>query len=184
MTCPAPVGEDSVASPLSVVCRSTSFARPKSSTFTRPSVVTNTFSGFRSRWTIPFACAASSPCATCTAKDRACRCVGARREAISRSVSPSQQLRDDVGDGRAGVGRLRSHVVDGQDVRVVEGGHGPRLALEPCEPFGVGGQLRGQHLDRDLASQPRVAGAVDLAHPAGPDEAEDLVRPETRAGSQ
>ncbi len=38
-----------------------SFARPKSRIFTRPSFVTNRFSGFRSRCTIPFSCAAESP---------------------------------------------------------------------------------------------------------------------------
>jgi hypothetical protein len=87
-TCPASVGEGSVASPLSLVSRVAAFARPKSSTFTRPSTVTITFSGFTSRCTIPFACAASSPAAACTAKASTCRCVGTRRKAISRSVSP------------------------------------------------------------------------------------------------
>ena len=41
-----------------------SFARPKSRILTRPSFVTNRFSGFRSRCTIPFSCAAASPRAT------------------------------------------------------------------------------------------------------------------------
>ena len=44
---------------------SLSFARPKSRIFTRPSFVMNTFSGFRSRWTMPLAWAAASPDATC-----------------------------------------------------------------------------------------------------------------------
>ena len=44
-----------------------SFARPKSRILTRPSFVRKRFSGFRSRWTIPFSCAAASPCAICTA---------------------------------------------------------------------------------------------------------------------
>jgi hypothetical protein len=35
------------------------FARPKSRTFTRPSLVTLMFAGFKSRWTTPSACAAS-----------------------------------------------------------------------------------------------------------------------------
>ena len=38
-----------------------SFARPKSRILTRPSVVMNTFSGLRSRWTMPLACAAARP---------------------------------------------------------------------------------------------------------------------------
>ena len=36
------------------------FASPKSSTLTTPSGVTLMLAGFRSRWTIPFSCAASS----------------------------------------------------------------------------------------------------------------------------
>ena len=44
-----------------------SLARPKSRILTRPSLVTNRFSGFRSRCTIPFSCAAARPCAIWTA---------------------------------------------------------------------------------------------------------------------
>ena len=44
-----------------------SFARPKSRILTRPSFVTKTFSGFRSRWTMPFSCAAARPLAICIA---------------------------------------------------------------------------------------------------------------------
>jgi hypothetical protein len=36
-----------------------------------------------------------------------------------------------------------------------------------------------QDLDGDVAIEPRIAGAVDLAHAAGADEPDDLVRPET-----
>ena len=42
-------------------------AKPKSRILTRPSLVTNRLSGLRSRWTIPFSCAAANPCAICTA---------------------------------------------------------------------------------------------------------------------
>ncbi len=90
-----------------------------------------------------------------------------------------QKLRDDVRHAL-----VRAHVEDRQDVRVAEGGDGPRLALEPRQPLGVAGHLLGQDLDRDLAPQTRVPRSVHLAHPPGPDEAEDLVRPETRAGRE
>ena len=43
---------------------SCSFATPKSRIFTAPSRAMNTFSGFRSRWTMPRACAAARPRAT------------------------------------------------------------------------------------------------------------------------
>jgi hypothetical protein len=42
------------------------------------------------------------------------------------------------------------------------------FALEAREGVAIGRQKRRQHLDRDVASQPGVAGAVDLPHPAGP----------------
>jgi hypothetical protein len=41
-------------------------ANPKSNTFTRPSSVTFTFAGFKSRWTTPFSCAASNASAICS----------------------------------------------------------------------------------------------------------------------
>ena len=46
---------------------SAAFAKPKSSTFTRPAGVTIMFDGFRSRWMIPFSCAAPIASAICPA---------------------------------------------------------------------------------------------------------------------
>ena len=66
-----------------------SLARPKSRILTRPSRVTNRFSGFRSRWTIPRSCAAARPRAICTAYSTAFRGVSAPPAMRSRSVSPS-----------------------------------------------------------------------------------------------
>ena len=67
-----------------------SFARPKSRIFTKPSLVTITFSGLRSRCTIPAPCAFARPSDACaaiesSAADRQQR----RRPAVSRSVRPS-----------------------------------------------------------------------------------------------
>jgi hypothetical protein len=42
-------------------------AKPKSSTFTRPAGVIMMLAGFRSRWVMPFPCAASSASAICPA---------------------------------------------------------------------------------------------------------------------
>ncbi len=53
------------------------------------------------------------------------------------------------------------------DVRVAERRDGLRLALEAGAPVGVGGELAGQHLDRDQAVEPGVAGGEDLAHTPG-----------------
>ena len=64
-------------------------ARPKSSTLTLPSGVSFTFAGLRSRWTMPFSCAASSASAIwraiATASSTA---IGPRLSRCARS-SPS-----------------------------------------------------------------------------------------------
>jgi hypothetical protein len=57
------VGMVHIASPgAPVVSRpAMSFAKPKSRIFTRPSFVRKMFSGLRSLWMIPWACAAANP---------------------------------------------------------------------------------------------------------------------------
>ena len=57
-----------------------------------------------------------------------------------------------------------------------------RLALKPREPLRIGGERLGQDLDRDVAIQLRVARAIDLAHAAGAERRQDLVRAEACAG--
>jgi hypothetical protein len=57
--------------------------------------------------------------------------------------------------------------VDGGHVRVVEQRERLCLALEAPQALLVVGELLRQHLDGHLALEPRVAGAVDLAHAAG-----------------
>ena len=66
----------------------------------------------------------------------------------------------------------RVHV---DDVRVAEAGDGLRLALESFEAARIGGEIGGEDLQGDVAVQLRVAGAVDLTHPALADEGGDLV---------
>ena len=74
--------------------------------------------------------------------------------------------------------------MDGADIRVIERRNRLRLTLEPGDPLGVGEERLRQNLQRDIASEPRVAGAVDVAHLARATEADDLVRAETSASSQ
>ncbi len=61
---------------------------------------------------------------------------------------------------------------------------GLRFAGETCEPFGVVHEEIGQDFDRDVAIQLRVAGAIHLAHTAGAQGGEDLVRAEADAGGK
>ena len=90
-----------------------------------------------------------------------------------------EELRDDVRRTFE-----RTELVDRRDVGVVEPAGGLGFLLEPAQAFGVQRERRGQHLDRDVALQALVARAVDLAHPSGAEEAEDLVRTELRSGGE
>jgi len=67
---------------------------------------------------------------------------------------------------------------------VVEPGYGAGLALESGKPFGAGVHLGGQHLERDVAPQAQVLCAIDLAHAARAERADDLVGAEARAVGQ
>ena len=71
--------------------------------------------------------------------------------------------------------------VDRDDVRVVESGHSQRFLLEAVAAFVI---VDLQRLDRDVAVESRVAGAVDIAHPARADLRDDFVRAEARAGDE
>ena len=53
---------------------------------------------------------------------------------------------------------------DRDDARVIEGGEGLRLAAEAVQAVGTSGHPGGQHLERHIASELRVGGAIHLAH--------------------
>jgi hypothetical protein len=73
-------------------------------------------------------------------------------------------------------------LVDGDDVGVVEGRGRTRLVLEAGEASSIGRYLGRELLDGDVPSELRIARAVDLAHAAGPEEADDLIPAEQGAG--
>ena len=77
---------------------------------------------------------------------------------------------------------LDAKVVDGDDVGVVERGDGAGLALEAAAVIGAGGACPREDLDGDVAIEPGVAGAVDLAHAADPESGLDLVVAEAEIG--
>ena len=79
---------------------------------------------------------------------------------------------------------LDADVEDRDDVGMVECGRSPSLLLESAQAIGVVGHLGRQHLDRDLAIEALVVGAVDLAHAAGTQWRDDLVRAEARTRGQ
>ncbi len=55
-------------------------------------------------------------------------------------------------------------LVDGDDVRVTQGRGGSRFHDEPSDPLFADDQLGGEDLQRDVALELRVVGAVDLPH--------------------
>ena len=141
---------------------SIAFASPKSSTFTVPSGRTLMFAGFRSRWMIPCSCAASSASAICFAIGSASSSgIGSACDAL-RQVLALDQLHDERVHA---TGLLRGRGCG--DVGMIQRREGLRFAREPREPFGVAREELGQDLDRDVAIQLRVAGAIHLAHAAG-----------------
>ena len=74
--------------------------------------------------------------------------------------------------------------VEDDDVGMGERRHRARFALEAGDQPGIARDAVGQHLDRDLAVEPGVASAIDLAHTAGAEWLEDLVGSETGAGGE
>jgi hypothetical protein len=67
---------------------------------------------------------------------------------------------------------------------MVQGCEHARFPFEARKPIGFGGERHRQNLDRDVAVEPGVARAIDLAHAAGAQERDDFVHSNPRAGSQ
>jgi hypothetical protein len=101
------------------------FAIPKSSTFTIPSGVTLMVAGFKSRWTMPFSCAASSATAIWRAADSATRTGIGPPPSRSASVGPSTSSRIN-----ARTRSVSSTPQNRRDVRMIEGRQDTRFALE------------------------------------------------------
>ena len=152
-------------------------ARPKSATFTTPSVVTSTFSGLMSRCTMPWRCACSSPRSVWRTTSAAWAgfefAVDRCRRRAARE--PAHVLHDHVVDAVD-----RAPVVDGHDVGVGQPRRCPRLPAEPVDERLVARERPMQHLDRDLTVEHGVAREVDLAHTTRRDAVHDVVAPVER----
>ena len=132
---------------------SSAFARPKSSTFTVPSARTLMFAGLRSRWMMPCSCAASSASAICFAIGSASSIgIGAARDAVARA-SPSTSS---ITSARDAAGFFEA--VDVRDVRMIQRREDFALRAGSARADRrSAANGRGQHLDRDVALQLRVA---------------------------
>ena len=95
------------------------------------------FSGFRSRWTMPFGVRGRQPVGDLDGElDRLAKRQRGAVQPVAQAL-PVEQLRNDVGRPV-----VLADVVDGDDVRVVERGGGPRFELEAAQPIGVSGEGR------------------------------------------
>jgi hypothetical protein len=68
--------------------------------------------------------------------------------------------------------------------RLIERGERFGLPLEPRHTFGIIRKRLGEDLDGHVAIDLRIAGAVDLTHPAGPTGRLDLICADPRARRQ
>ncbi len=73
------------------------------------------------------------------------------------------------------------HRVDSDDVRMVELGEGLGLTAKAHQPLRIVRHLGGQHLERYVAAEFRVGGAIHLAHATGADRHADFVGAEFHA---
>src|SRR5262245_29816395 len=79
---------------------------------------------------------------------------------------------------------MRSDVKNREDVRMIQRRRGARFLLKAAKTIGIGRQRGRQDLDRDVATQPRVARPIDLAHSPSADGIEDFVGTEVTAWAQ
>ena len=74
--------------------------------------------------------------------------------------------------------------VDVGDIRMIQRRQRLRFTLESREPLGVVGEGVGQDLERDVALQPGVGRAIDLAHAPGTERGDDLIKADAGAGCE
>jgi hypothetical protein len=116
--------------------------------------------------------------------------LGDLRRNRQRLVERKRALRDAVGQRRAldqlhhqrqvPPGRLQA--VDRSDVRMVERCQKAGLAFEPRQAIRVAVEGIGENLYRHVASEPGVAGSIDLTHAARAEQRRDFVGTEASAG--
>ena len=125
---------------------------------------TRMFAGVRSRWTTPRAWACASAAATGAQYLRASSQSSVRPRDHRVEGFALHELHD---EHRLAV--VLQHVVEADDVRVLEPGEGRSLALESLPQLGIVRDPRMEHLECDVAAEPLVSGAPDHAHAAAPE---------------
>src|SRR6516162_6038592 len=72
-------------------------------------------------------------------------------------------------------------VEDGKNVGVRKRRNGLRLSLEPSAPVRIRSEVQRQNLDGNIAIQPRIPGAIHLAHSARSERTDNLIWAERHA---
>ena len=78
---------------------------------------------------------------------------------------------------------FEADVINSDDAGMVEAARGTRFLRKTGAARFVAGKYLGEDFQRDVASQPRIAGAENFTHPAGAERGHDLVRADASAGS-
>ena len=84
----------------------------------------------------------------------------------------------------SGFSRTFFETVDRRDVRMIQRRKRLCFACEPGKPIGVVRERVREDLQGDVAIEPGIARAIDLAHPAFADQRGDLVDTEAATGSE
>ena len=90
---------------------------------------------------------------------------------------------DQLHDERPGAARP-FEAVNVRDVGMVQRRQDLRFAFESRQPLGVVGKGGREHLDGDVAIEPGIARAIDLAHPSLAQFGGDLIGAEAGAGCE
>ena len=88
---------------------------------------------------------------------------------------PRQALPLDVVHHEEVPALVDAHLVDGDDVRMVQTRRRNGLGAEPLDQVRTGARPEGHHLDRDHAVQAALPGAIDHAHAAAADLLQQFV---------
>src|SRR5262249_7605078 len=111
-----------------------------------------------------------------------------RKQLIQRQTA----MRDDGGKGLAldKFHRQKRHVIEAidrvhsDDVWVVQRGCSERLLFESTKAIPIAREHVADNLQGHVAPELNISRAIHVAHPAAAEERHDVVRPESRAGSQ
>src|SRR6266498_790929 len=111
---------------------------------------------------------------------RVIKCFARRKCAITKKFSQFLAF-EQFGDDK-GCSLVSADIVDGQNVWMIECGSGASFLLEPSQPIRVQSERGGQELDRDFTIQAGIARAVDLAHTACANLADNRVMSKRHVG--